>query len=171
MLLAQTTVTDNMNIIVPNSESITFTLYDFITEHLQYKHVLNNTFINYSYDGAVKSFTKFHQNNLFITVTKSKMHGIFRVITAAPMTADMVFMTPGGIAALYPTWTLDGIAMVNHTVSSQDSDQNIGCIKQMQWRIKANTNFMEEPCADLCPTLWHNIADWDQGALVTKWDS
>ncbi|KAG2059472.1 hypothetical protein BDR06DRAFT_967978 [Suillus hirtellus] len=162
MLLAQNTVTDNMSIIVPNSESITFVLYAFIIEDLQYEHVIDNAYINHSYDGVVESFTKFHHNNLFITITESKIHGIFRVITAAPTTADMVFMTGGGIAALYPTWTLNGIVMLNHTISSAGSDQNIGCIKQTQWRIKADTNFMQEACIDLCPTIWWNIADSDE---------
>jgi hypothetical protein len=52
----------------------------------------------------------------FITVTKAKIEGLFKVILCSPTTADMLFMTAGGFGMLYPEWTLNNIAVVNRTI-------------------------------------------------------
>ncbi|KAG1766497.1 hypothetical protein EV702DRAFT_1204111 [Suillus placidus] len=171
MWLGQNVVTDNLNIIVPNSDAVGLGLYAFIIDDLGYRNVDANVPINHVFEGVVESFTKFQRDNVFITVTEATPHGIFRVITSAPTTADMVVMTAGGLAVFYSAWTLYGIALTNHTVISSVHSQNIGCRKDMRWNIQINTNFMGKPCDDFCPTLWHNVADHGREILVTEWDT
>ncbi|KAG2122389.1 hypothetical protein BD769DRAFT_1389659 [Suillus cothurnatus] len=65
---------------------------------------------------------------------------------------DMIFMTPGGNVALYPEWTLRGIAVINHMISSRLPGKNVRC-------IHGTMAFLLKPCGDVCPALWLNIAD------------
>jgi hypothetical protein len=156
----------NLNIIVPIDSGLTMTA--FIIDTLNYHRIQSQ--INYSYKKVLASHSEFRCGPLRITVSEASVDGIFKVLATSHTTADMIAMTPGGLTVFYPSWTLKGIAVTNHSVLRTAPGQNIGCIEQDGWEVHTNTTFLKEPCGLICPTLWCNVADGGQHALVIEWD-
>ncbi|KAG1891898.1 uncharacterized protein F5891DRAFT_986455 [Suillus fuscotomentosus] len=97
---------------------------------------------------------------------------VFNVVTSSPTTGDMVFMTPGGVAAFYPDLTFEGIVILNNTMKERPPGTKfVGCMKHAQYKVYDSTCYREEPCGHVCPALWRNIVDGDPGGLVLEWDS
>jgi hypothetical protein len=156
-----------LNILVPADCSLS--LAAFVMDTLHYE-TLQNTQIHYSYAKVMSSHCKFQRGPLRITISEALTEDIFKVITSSHTTANMTVMTPGGITVLYPLWTLKGMAMTNHSVLWTAQGQVIGSIERQGWDIYTSSTFLKEPCARLCPTLWHNVADGDNCTLVIEWD-
>ncbi|KAG1781411.1 hypothetical protein EV702DRAFT_1042503 [Suillus placidus] len=157
----------NLNIVVGNGGRHVW--YCFIMDTLKY-HRVHNTFPNYAYTQAVSSFALFQSGEYLITVTEASPAGLFNVVTTAPSTADMVFMSAGGLTVLYPEWTFKGTAVRNHSAVRTATGQNLGCIEQGGWSVEKDTGFLGMPCGSLCPMMWRNIAEHDQRTLVLQWD-
>ncbi|KAG2746860.1 hypothetical protein P692DRAFT_201806857 [Suillus brevipes Sb2] len=129
MLSGDNSCVDNLNIIMTNGW---FDLFcTLIEDTLHYER-----------------FPTFKFQDLFITVTKVKIDGLFKVILCSPTTADMLFMTAGGFGMLYPKWMLNNIVVVNWTIlrGHQDNDK-------------------------LCSTQWCYILDFGGQSLVINWDA
>ncbi|KAG1766005.1 hypothetical protein EV702DRAFT_1050850 [Suillus placidus] len=56
-------------------------------------------------------------------LTEASPAGLFNVVTTAPSTADMVFMSAGGLTVLYPEWTFKGTAVRNHSAVRTAQDK------------------------------------------------
>ncbi|KAG1775890.1 hypothetical protein EV702DRAFT_1046545 [Suillus placidus] len=167
MLTGHSSSPRNLNIVVGNGGRHVW--YCFIMDTLKY-HRVHNTFLNYAYTQAVSSFALFQSGEYLITVTEASPAGLFNVVTTAPSTADMVFMSAGGLTVLYPEWTFKGTVVRNHSAVRTATGQNLGCIEQGGWSVEKDTGFLGMPCGSLCPMMWRNIAEHDQRTLVLQWD-
>jgi hypothetical protein len=159
---------NNLNIVVPTGG---FDLIDeFIITSLNYRRVDAVTHSNYAFQSVVQSFGKYRHGRLRITLCEAVGKDIFHIITHSPTTADMIFMTPGGIAVFYPEWMLEGVALLNQTVTSRVPGKNVGCIENDRYKVYSSTTFLQWPCEDVCPALWRNVADDGGRSLVLEWD-
>ncbi|KAJ8595619.1 hypothetical protein M405DRAFT_878123 [Rhizopogon salebrosus TDB-379] len=83
----------------------------------------------------------------------------------------MTFMTVGGVATLYPEFTLYG-----KNVCSEDTQQfhgrenRIGTSKSDALALKSDTSFLGSPCGRSCPSLWRSFADYGPYG-VFNWDA
>ncbi|KAG2741940.1 hypothetical protein P692DRAFT_20879610 [Suillus brevipes Sb2] len=123
MLTGGRDTSKNLNIVVPMGSFDV--LQQFILSTLSYRCVEAVTHSNYAFCAVVRSFGKYRCGRLQITLCEALADHIYDVITSSPTTADMIFMTPGGIAVLYPEWTLNGVALLNHTVASRCRDSRL----------------------------------------------
>ncbi|KAG1887495.1 uncharacterized protein F5891DRAFT_988196 [Suillus fuscotomentosus] len=80
------------------------------------------------------------------------------------------FQHAGGLAIFYASWTLEGIAITNHSVLHTTPGKNVGCMEKQDWKVYNTTSFLNEPCGLLCLTLWNNMANVGPHAFVTEWD-
>jgi hypothetical protein len=76
-------------------------------------------------------------------------------------TADMTFMTTGGVATLYPEFILYGKNIHNeHTQQIHGGECLIGTSKSDALALETNTSFLRGPCGRSRPSLWRSIADY-----------
>jgi hypothetical protein len=84
-----------------------------------------------------------------------------RVVACSTTAADMTFMTAGGVATLYPKFTLYG-----KNVCSEDTQQfhgrenRIGTSKGDALALEGDTSFLGSPRGRSCPSLWRSFADY-----------
>ncbi|KAG1877000.1 hypothetical protein C8R48DRAFT_669001 [Suillus tomentosus] len=168
MMTGEVPLTNNLNSLVVHGGSNCF--HTFIIETLQYRRVQHNRSPNYAFDGMCTSFAIFRQGNKYITVSEAGVEGLFKLVLSAHTTADMLFMTPGGLTLYYPSWTQQGITLANHTLVLQATGQRLGCMKHGEFQLHTNTAFLSHTCGDDCPTLWRKIADEGTHSLVLVWD-
>jgi hypothetical protein len=55
---------------------------------------------------SVARFVRYRKSHLLVSLTQAGVIGPMRVIACSDATADMTFMTAGGVATLYPEFTL-----------------------------------------------------------------
>jgi hypothetical protein len=151
MLLGNDVVTRDLNILVAHGGRVA--MHSFIAHTLHYQRVYN-VHINYIYKDCTSNFDKYQCGECIITLTEAAEDGLFKVILSSPTTADMTFMTVGGLAVLYPEWTLHRTTVINHTVLSAEASKNVGCIEQGLWQVERGAAFLGKPCRSLCPSLW-----------------
>ncbi|KAG2336262.1 hypothetical protein BDR05DRAFT_1006033 [Suillus weaverae] len=161
---------NNLNIIVTNGG---FDLFRTLIENtLLYEWVDRTAKPHYAFNSSAQRFTKFKFQDLFITISKAKIDGLFKVVLCSPTTADMLFMTAGGFGMLYPKWTLNNIAVVNRTILRGNRDYDkVGCIRHSGFVCNDDTSFMLGACGQLCPTQWRYISDFGEQSLVVDWDA
>jgi hypothetical protein len=158
----------NLNLVVPMGSFEV--LEKFIMNTLNYRHVEAVTNSNYAFCAVVQSFGKYRHGRLQITLCEALADDVFDVITSSPTTANMIFMTPGGIVALYAEWTLNGVALLNQMVASCIPGKNVGCMENDGHNVYDTTAFLNKPCGAVCLTLWRNMADGGPQSLVLEWD-
>ncbi|KAG1906520.1 uncharacterized protein F5891DRAFT_1181933 [Suillus fuscotomentosus] len=159
---------NNLNIVCPSGSFDV--LQGFILDSLSYRRVDAVTRSNYAFRAVVRAFAKYQRGPLRITLCEAISDDIFDIITSSPTTGDMLIMTPGSVVAFYPEWTLNGVAVLNHVVTSHIPGKNVGCIENDQYIVWESTTFLQQPCRDFCPALWRNIADSKGCTLVLEWD-
>ncbi|KAG1841609.1 hypothetical protein C8R48DRAFT_781319 [Suillus tomentosus] len=159
---------NNLNIVCPSGSFDV--LQGFILDSLSYRRVDAVTRSNYAFRAVARAFAKYRRGPLRITLCEAISDDIFDVITSSPTTGDMLIMTPGSVVAFYPEWTLNGVAVLNHVVTSRIPGKNVGCIENVQYIVWESTTFLQQPCRDFCPALWRNIADSKGCTLVLEWD-
>ncbi|KAG1880593.1 hypothetical protein C8R48DRAFT_767365 [Suillus tomentosus] len=176
MLTGDDTSPNNLNLITPFESADV--LYAYIVSDLRYERVQSDAVPHRAFIDSVHSFVKFRKGAYCITVTEATADGVFRVVTSSPTTADMIVMTPGGVAIFYPDWTLGRITVANHRVTRGIAEglgqeigcPSVGCSTKSCFRLERTTDFLGEPCGTRCPSLWRNVAEEGGQMLVLEWD-
>ncbi|KAG1849113.1 hypothetical protein C8R48DRAFT_677160 [Suillus tomentosus] len=128
--------------------------------------------------GMIKMFGSYTAHSRYITLAcpKRDVH-VLHLILNAPSTADMVYMTTGGITQFYPQWMRQGVSIHSRTGNLVPWDNKLGCAGQFHdhLRVERGTNFIDTTCGNRCPMLWHHVSDkclcesvdWDLAHSVT----
>jgi hypothetical protein len=123
-------------------------------------------------------FCIFARNLRFITLSASHNgESVLHIILNAPTTADMVFMTTGGVCYFYPEWFESRLAIQTHTGSLVPRNKKLGCAGELtdEFVVETGTAFLGRSCGNLCPTFWHHVEekhmrasiDWNMEDSVT----
>lgn len=166
----------DLNIIVPHNE--------FGNLHATIKDMLGFTPISRMAHPAIapciSKFQKYAFHERFITLSASHEHqSVLHIILNAPTTADMLFMTTGGVCYFYPKWFEAGLAIASHTGNLVPWNNKLGCAGELMDDIEVlekGTDFLRTSCGRLCPTFWHHIeqkhlrlsVDWNTEDSVTN---
>jgi hypothetical protein len=118
----------DMNLIVPQHKFIAMDVYlqkvaGYVTVEEQMPHS--------SVTPSVSRFVRYRKAHLSVSLTQAGVIGPIRVIACSDATADMTFMTAGGVATLYPEFTLYG--KKKHTQRAHTADLRGG---KSNWNSK-----------------------------------
>lgn len=168
-------VNQDLNIVVPYAG---FSPIDtFVVDQLHYECTSRTP--HRALSSIIHHYHQYTANHRTITVACSRpTSSLLHIILNSPCTADMVFMTTGGLTCFYPQWMRQAIAIqtrVGHLLSN-DGDLGCGKKKASDIRIERDTDFLGSACGNRCPTLWHHISqkhlrtsvDWDVDDSVTQ---
>jgi hypothetical protein len=128
---------------------------------------------------GIEQFRKYTKQGKVMTLASPpKDKNVLHTILSAPTTADMIYMTTGGVTCLYPQWLDQRVAICSGTGNLVLSTDKLGCAGELhdELRVEPGTAFIGEACGNRCPTLWHHIQekrmrksiDWDLSNSVTK---
>ncbi|KAG1876999.1 hypothetical protein C8R48DRAFT_768564 [Suillus tomentosus] len=128
---------------------------------------------------GIAQFRKYSLSTQVITLASpGKRESGLHLILSAPTTADMVYMTTGGVTCFYPRWLEQNVVICSRTGNHVRWDNKLGCAREFHedLRVEAGTAFIGEPCGNRCPTLWHHVwdkhlrksVDWDITDSVTN---
>ncbi|KAG1843828.1 hypothetical protein DFJ58DRAFT_844244 [Suillus subalutaceus] len=164
----------DLNILVPH---LNFdVLHDFLMETVGYRQISDHC--HPAIVQVVEHFGKYAWNCRVITLAcpKSDMH-ILHLILNAPSTADMVYMTTGGVTCFYLQWMRQSISILSYTGNLVQWDNKLGCAGEFldELKVEKDTQFINSDCRNRCPTLWHHTSnkrlrhsvDWDITDSVT----
>ncbi|KAH7912387.1 hypothetical protein BJ138DRAFT_802116 [Hygrophoropsis aurantiaca] len=119
---------------------------------------------------CIKSFWAYILGNRIITVSESIHSDILDVVVNSPSTADMTFMTAGGLVTLYPDITLSHrTVLTNIGKRVVQNEESMGCMSCPNIIVGETNDFLHHPCGDLCPTAWRH-AGTDNALLCMDWD-
>jgi hypothetical protein len=169
MMTGEYTLTDNLNFLIVCGGRTGFQA--FLIETLQYRLVQWNVRLNYAFDRMCSSFAVFFKGTKYITMTEAGDEGLFKLVLSVHTTADMLFMTPGGLTSFYPSLTHLGITLANHMLVLPATGQRLGCMKHNQFKLHMSMSSVRHTCGEDCPILWHKVADQGTRSLVAEWDS
>ncbi|KAG2037609.1 hypothetical protein BDR03DRAFT_982231 [Suillus americanus] len=128
---------------------------------------------------CINQFHKYTLNNKIITLSSSHQgQSILHIVLNAPTTADMVFMSTGGLCYFYPMWMDASTAVESHCGDLVLLDNQLGCVGALtsNFEVKDGMGFLGESCGTLCPTFWHHVEesnlhvciDWNVDDSVTN---
>lgn len=176
MLLGGETVeARDLNIVVPHKNFDA--LENFVGIRLGYKKISCRP--HPAISPIIACFGKYASRHHIITISAGKRDTcILHIILNAPTTADMLFMTTGGLTWFYPEWMQYHIAIQSHTGDLVPQDNKLGCMDTLLENIVVakGTGFIGKACGVRCPALWHHIeekhmrlsVDWNFNDSVTK---
>jgi hypothetical protein len=99
----------DLNLVVPHNK---FTAMDvFLQKVAGYVTAEGQMEPHSSVAPSVSRDVRYRKSHLSVSLTQAGVIGPMRVIACSNATADMTFMTAGGVATLYPEFTLCGINM------------------------------------------------------------
>jgi hypothetical protein len=110
------TSSSDLNLIVPHENF--FTMDVFLRKLAGYFTAERQIEAHSSVTASVARFVRYRKSHLAISLTQARVIGPMRVVACSTMTADKTFMTAGGVATLYPEFTLYG-----KNVCSEDTQQ------------------------------------------------
>ncbi|KAH7904601.1 hypothetical protein BJ138DRAFT_1106683 [Hygrophoropsis aurantiaca] len=118
----------------------------------------------------VVEFKVYKAGHRLVTLSESTSPDIAEIIVRSPSTADMTFMTAGGIVSLYPTWTMRSESVVSQAGARAWRDGvRFGSINAERETTYMDNAFMDESCGPRCPSLWRNLRS-DKNILMLDWD-
>jgi len=131
---------------------------------------------------SVSRFIRYHKCHLSISVSQAGAMGPMGVIARGNTTADMTFMTVGGVATLYPEFTLHGRNVRagpagKHMLEDlHRKEYCIGSSKMDTLSLESDTSFISSSCGPSCPSIWrsfgeygpHGIFNWDMRYNVER---
>ncbi|KAG1894492.1 uncharacterized protein F5891DRAFT_1195197 [Suillus fuscotomentosus] len=113
-----------------------------------------------------------------LAIAPSVVQSVLHIVLSAPTTADMAFMTTGGVCYFYPEWFEERLAIQTRTGDLVPCNQKLGCAGELHdvFDVQRGTAFLRIPCGKQCPTYWHHVedkhlrmsVDWDQDDSVTR---
>ncbi|KAG2145930.1 hypothetical protein DEU56DRAFT_753980 [Suillus clintonianus] len=114
----------DLNIVLP-LESFG-TLQDFVVETLGY--VVTSNASHPAISTMITHFGKYACDGRIMTIASAgtKM-SVLLIILSAPSTADMVFMTTGGVTWFYPQWFGQQVALLSQTGDLVPWENKLGC--------------------------------------------
>ncbi|KAG2085769.1 uncharacterized protein F5147DRAFT_659399 [Suillus discolor] len=164
----------DLNLVVPHETF--YILENFLMETMGYKKITEAC--HPAMVSVVEHFGKYAFQSRWVTLACPKTHmHVLHLILHAPTTADMVYLTTGGVTCFYPQWMRQQISIHSHTGDLVPWDNKLGCAGEIHssLRVESNMDFLQGPCGNRCPTLWHHISDkylrqsvdWDMTDSVT----
>ncbi|KAH7903664.1 hypothetical protein BJ138DRAFT_1120160 [Hygrophoropsis aurantiaca] len=130
----------------------------------------NNEEVHVGLSLFILDFKIFWAQSNIITLAESMGPDIMEIIIHSPTTTDMTFITAGGVATLYPNWTLNDANVISPTGEwEQHGGGKIGSVNAGRGNIYKDNAFMNEACGPVCPGLWRNVRT-DTNLMVVDWD-
>ncbi|KAG2113413.1 uncharacterized protein F5147DRAFT_650355 [Suillus discolor] len=113
---------------------------------------------------SIGRFCRYACHERFITLSAShEGESVLHIILNAPTTADMLFMTTGGVC---------------HTGDLVPQNKKLGCASELndEFEVETGTAWLGRSCGNLCPTYWHHVEerhlrasiDWNAEDSVTN---
>ncbi|KAG1876932.1 hypothetical protein C8R48DRAFT_668950 [Suillus tomentosus] len=128
------------------------TLHPTLTMHV-------HDFRRYGFDGDI------------ITVSESRFDiNVLEVVLNGPSTADMTFMSCGGLTTFYPELTLKYMGVRSQNGQKIQPGQSFGSVGKGAIDIRRHTSFLNKPCHSSCPVLWRRVGDRCD-YLTVEWDT
>jgi hypothetical protein len=159
----------DLNLIVPHKKF--FTMDVFLQKLAGYVTAEKQMEAHSSVTGSVTRFVRYRKSHLVISLTQAGVIGPMRVVACGTATADMTFMTAGGVATLYPEFTLCGKNVCcEDTQQFHGRENRIGTSKSDALALENDTSFLGGPCGHSCPLLWRSFADYGPYG-VFNWDA
>ncbi|KAJ8584365.1 hypothetical protein M405DRAFT_845216 [Rhizopogon salebrosus TDB-379] len=155
----------DLNLIVPHRMFATLDV--FMREEAGYENVGQQICCS-SHTLSVSRFVRYRKSLLSVSVSQAGARGLMGVITGSNTTADMTFMTMGGVATFYPEFTLYG-----RNVRAQlfgEAENQIGSSKSDALSLESGTSFIGGPCGRSCPSLWRSIREFGPHGIF-NWDA
>jgi hypothetical protein len=110
---------------------------------------------------SVARFVLYRKSELAISLTQAGVLGPMRVVVCSTSTADMTFMTAGGVATLYPEFTLYGKNVCTEDAQWMHGRENrIGSSKSDALALESDMCFLAKQCGRSCPSLWRSFEDY-----------
>jgi hypothetical protein len=144
------TSSSDLNLIVPHENF--FTMDVFLRKLAGYFTAERQIEAHSSVTASVARFVRYRKSHLAISLTQARVIGPMRVVACSTMTADKTFVTAGGVATLYPEFTLYG-----KNVCSEDTQQfhgrenRIGTSKNDALALESDTSFLGAHVVALVP--------------------
>ncbi|KAH7907990.1 hypothetical protein BJ138DRAFT_1116224 [Hygrophoropsis aurantiaca] len=118
----------------------------------------------------VLTFDTYHCQDEAITLSEATGPDVLELVVNAPSTADMTFMTAGGVVSLYPELTLSWKGLIAPSGKWELMlGGRFGSINAGRFELHKNTSFYDKPCGTSCPTMWR-LPRTDKSVLVVDWD-
>jgi hypothetical protein len=148
----------DLNIIVPHRHFQD--MHAFIVHTLGYENI--SSIPHPAMRAVVAHFGKYKSNHNIITITSGQR---------GATSADMLFMTTGGLTYFYPQWMQQHVTIQTHTGDRVLPNHKLGSIGKLldDILVADGTDFINEPCGNHCPVLWHRIEDKSL-RLSVNWD-
>ncbi|KAG2051083.1 hypothetical protein BDR06DRAFT_1010636 [Suillus hirtellus] len=106
-----------------------------------------------------------------ITVSESQFDiNVLEVVLNGPSTADMTFMSCGGLTTFYPELTLKYMGVRSQNGQKIQPGQSFGSVGKGAIDIRQHTSFLNKPCHSSCPILWRRVGDRCD-YLMVEWDT
>ncbi|KAG1772160.1 hypothetical protein EDD22DRAFT_842526 [Suillus occidentalis] len=159
----------DLNLVVPHGSFRT--LHAFVKRDLGYRSVTKSA--HPAIAPAVCLFRKYESNGRTITLSAPRpSQSILQIILNAPSTADMVFMSAGGVAWFYPQLLKQGVAIRSRSSNFVPLDCKLGYVGGVTrlMRLENDLEFTRRACGSSCPTLWHHVDDTSLRCFV-DWNS
>ncbi|KAG1847115.1 hypothetical protein C8R48DRAFT_779324 [Suillus tomentosus] len=164
----------DLNLIVPHETF--YMLENFLMETMSYRKITDAC--HPAMANVINHFGKYASKSRWITLACPKEHmHVLHLILHAPTTADMLYLTTGGVTCFYPQWMHQQISIRSHTGDLVPWDNKLGCAGEFHSNLKVESGmgFLQGPCGNHCPTLWHHVShkhlrqsvDWDVTDSVT----
>jgi hypothetical protein len=159
----------DLNLVVPHNKF--FAMDVFLRNVAGYGAVEGQMEPHSSVAPSVARFVRYQKSHLSVSLAQAGVIGPMRVIACSDATADMTFMTAGGVATWYPEFTLCGINMRSEKKKvGREGEGRIGSAKSDVLDLKTDTSFLRGPCGRSCPSLWRSMADYGPYG-VFSWDA
>jgi hypothetical protein len=95
---------------------------------------------------SVARYVRYRKSDLSVSLAQAGVIGPMRVIACSDATADMTFMTAGGVATLYPEFTPCGINMRSENKKQgRGGEGRIGSAKSDVLDLETDTSFLSGP--------------------------
>ncbi|OAX37171.1 hypothetical protein K503DRAFT_250338 [Rhizopogon vinicolor AM-OR11-026] len=161
----------DLNLIVPHehfSERITY-----LKEEGGYIDVEKKESPHPSVASACSRFGRYHKRHLSVTLSQASVTVPLRTIVCGNTSADMTFMTGGGVVTSYPDFTLHGKNIrAEMTGYACTGESQIGSLKANNLVLESDSSFLGLPCRRSCPSVWQSFTEYvhcEDG--VYNWDT
>jgi hypothetical protein len=162
------TASRDLNLVAP-AQAFDF-IHEFLHVTLRYQFVADGCHPVMS--SVVGRFHRYKTGKQTITlsIAKDRMH-VLHVVLNAPSTADMIFMTGGGIACFYFDWLREGISVCSRSADHIPRGEQLGSVGKINSDLclQRGTYFLRTECGSVCPTFWQHVDSFDRTLRVT-WD-
>ncbi|KAG1764936.1 hypothetical protein EDD22DRAFT_845637 [Suillus occidentalis] len=156
----------DLNIIVPHTSLML--IERFIVNTMGFQSMaatLHPTLTMHMHD-----FRRYAGNGHIMMVSEARLGvDIVEVVLNGPSTADMTFMSCGGLTMFYPELTLNLTGVRSQNGQKIGHGQSFGSVGKTHFQIWQHTSFLNRACDSSYPALWQRVAD-NSNCLTIEWD-